>query len=349
MTEADLAALGVHRIAVPIPFVAAGGPVNLYVVEAPDGSLILFDAGLGSEEAQGALQAGFARLGRSLREVSRIVVSHGHVDHFGAARFVQEQGGGAAVLAHPADLGKLDEAGPAFADLSPAFDAHFARLGVPAEVRAAMLRSGERSYGWSRRVAGVEPLAEGAVVEGRHVRFTVRHFPGHTPGLIALHEPRLGLLLPADHLLERISPNPLIELGPDGTDGFFRPLLAYLDSLERTRALDLALVLPGHGAPFGDHRRVIDGLTGFYLKRQARLAGFLEGGPQGGWALCTALFPSARPAETFLTMSETVANLEVMEARGQVVREERGEGWAYRLVAAPGSRRSQAHPRSSRA
>lgn len=332
MTEADLAALGVHRIAVPIPFVAAGGPVNLYVIEAADGSLVLFDAGLGSEEAQAALQAGFARLGRSLREVSRIVVSHGHVDHFGAARFVQEQGGGAPVFAHAGDLPKIDEAGPPFSALSPAFDAHFARLGVPPEVREAMLRSGERSYGWSRRVAGVRPIEEGAVVEGRHVRLEVRHFPGHTPGLIALHEPGLGLLLPADHLLERISPNPLIELGPGGQDGFFRPLVAYLESLGRTRALDLSLVLPGHGAPFGDHRRVIDGLAAFYLKRQARLAGLLADGPRSGWALCQGLFPAARPVETFLTMSETVANLEVMAARGEVVREARDEGWAYRLA-----------------
>jgi glyoxylase-like metal-dependent hydrolase (beta-lactamase superfamily II) len=338
MTEADLAALGVHRIAVPIPFAAAGGPVNLYALEAPDGSLVLFDAGLGSEEAQAALLAGFARLGRSLREVSRIVVSHGHVDHFGAARFVQEQGGGAEVWAHPADLPKLDEAGPAFAALSPAFDAHFERLGVPAEVRQAMLRSGERSYGFSRRVAGVRPLADGDVVEGRRLRFTVRHFPGHTPGLVALHEPGHGLLLAADHLLERISPNPLIELGPDGRDGFFRPLLAYLASLERTRALDLSLVLPGHGPPFGDHRAIIDGLAAFYLKRQARLAAALEDGPRTAWELCQAIFPAARPAETFLTMSETVANLEVLEARGLVVREA-GDGaargspdrrWSYR-------------------
>ena len=332
MTEADLAALGVHRVAIPIPFVAAGGPVNLYVIEAADDSLVLFDAGLGSEEAQAALQAGFARLGRSLREVSRIVISHGHVDHFGAARFVQEQGGGAAVFAHPGDLGKIDEAGPRFADQAPAFGAHFARLGMPAEVREAVLRSGERSYGWSRRVEGVRPLAEGAVVEGRHVRFTVRHFPGHTPGLIALHEPRLGLLLPADHLLERISPNPLIELGPDGRDGFFRPLLAYLESLARTRALDLSLVLPGHGPPFAEHRAVIDGLTAFYLKRQARLAGALVDGARSGWALCSALFPTAKPADAFLTMSETVANLEVMAARGEVVREERDGAWSYRLL-----------------
>lgn len=331
MTEAALAGLGVHRIPVPIPFAAAGGPVNLYVIEEAGGGLTLFDAGLGSEEAEGALQAGFARLGLRLSQVRRIVVSHGHVDHFGAARFVQEQGG-AEVFAHPADLPKLDEGGPRFADRSPAFDAHFARLGVPAAVREALLRSGERSYGLARRVAGVRPLDEGAVIEGRHVRFTVRHFPGHTPGLIALHEPSHGLLLAADHLLERISPNPLIELGPDGRDGFFRPLLAYLASLARTRSLDLALVLPGHGAPFGDHRRIIDGLVGFYGKRQARLGGLLAAGPKTGWDLCRALFPAVPADATFLTMSETVANLEVMEDRGEVARDEDGAGFTYRLA-----------------
>ena len=336
MTEQELAALGVHRIAVPIPFVAAGGPVNLVVIEAGDGTLTLFDAGLGTPEAQGALEAGLLALGLRFEQVTRIVVSHGHVDHFGAARFVQEQGGGAAVFAHPADLAKLDEAGPRFADRSPAFDAHFARLGVPAEIREVMLRSGERSYGWSRRVDGVRPLVEGEVVEGRHLRFTVQHFPGHTPGLIALHEPTRGLLLAADHLLERISPNPLIELGADGQDGFFRPLLAYLHSLARTRALDLELVLPGHGAPFGEHRRIIDGLVGFYLKRQAKLAGLLADGPRSGWALCHALFPTAPPDATFLTMSETVANLEAMAARREVAREARDGGWVYRLVGGGG-------------
>jgi glyoxylase-like metal-dependent hydrolase (beta-lactamase superfamily II) len=332
VTEADLAALGVHRVAVPIPFVAAGGPVNVYLVEAADGSLILFDAGFGSEEARAALQAGFARLGRRLDEVSRIVISHGHVDHFGAARFVQEQGGGrATVHGHPADLAKYDEAGVRFADRQAALDAHFARLGVPPEVREVLLRAGE-AYGQARRVAGVRPLADGDLVEGRLVTFTVRHFPGHTPGLVTLHEPRHRLLLAADHLLERVSPNPLIELGPDGRDGFFRPLLSYLASLERTRALDLDLVLPGHGPPFAGHRAVIDGLTAFYLKRQARLAGLLADGPRTGWELCRALFPATRPGETFLTMSETVANLEALEARGEVAREEVGAGWAWRLA-----------------
>jgi glyoxylase-like metal-dependent hydrolase (beta-lactamase superfamily II) len=333
VTEADLAGLGLHRIPVPIPFVAAGGPVNVYLLENADGSLTLFDAGLGSDEAQGALLAGFERLGRRLEEVSRILVSHGHVDHFGAARFIQERGGGEApVFAHPRDLPKIDESGPSFRALRPAIDAHFARLGVPAEIREAAANAGERSYAWARRVAGVRPLEAGEMVEGRKLLFEVLHLPGHTPGLVALYEPRHGLLLPADHLLEKISPNPLIELGPDGRDGFFRPLLTYLDSLEKTRSLEIELVLPGHGPPFGRHRAVIDGLTAFYLKRQARLASVLLDGPRSGWALCQALFPLARPGDTYLTLSETVANLEVLEAHGQVAREEAGPGWRYRLT-----------------
>jgi glyoxylase-like metal-dependent hydrolase (beta-lactamase superfamily II) len=332
VTEQELAELGVHRIAVPIPFVAAGGPVNLVVIEAADGTLTLFDAGLGTPEAQGALEAGLAALGLGLEQVTRVVVSHGHVDHFGAARFVCERAGRPVVVeCHPADRAKIDEAGIRFRDRAPFFDAHLGRHGVPAEVREALLRAGEASYGLSRRVSGVRAIDEGAVVEGRGARFEVRHFPGHTPGLVTLHEPRLKVLVAADHLLERISPNPLIELGPNGEEGFFRPLVAYLGSLERTRALDLDLVIPGHGPAFSGHRGVIDGLTGFYLKRQARLVGLLDEGPRSGWALCQALFPRARPAEAFLTMSETLGNLEVLEAAGGVARRAApgGAGWVY--------------------
>ena len=320
MTEADLAGLGVHRIAIPIPFAAAGGPVNVYAVEARGGGLVLFDAGLGSDEAQAALAAGLARLGRRLDEVERIVVSHGHVDHFGAARFVQERAGrDLPVHVHAADAPKVLEGGRGFAVERPAYAAHLARLGVPAEVEAAVARSAGRTFALARRLAEVAPLAEGDVIEGRAVRLEVLHLPGHTPGLVALHEPRRRLLLPADHLLERISPNPLIELDPDGVQRF-RPLRAYLASLARTRALAVDLVLPGHGAPFAGHAAVIDGLLGFYGKRQARLAALLAGGPRTAWELCAALFPAAHPSDAFLTVSETVANLEVLEDRGEVAR-----------------------------
>lgn len=321
MTEADLAELGVHRIPLPIPFPQAGGPVNVYLVEEANGGILLFDAGLGSPEAQGALEAGFRRLGRRFEEVRRIVVSHGHVDHYGAARFVQERHGGELpVYAHSADIPKMAEGGWRWRDRQPLYAAYLARLGVPAEALAAIGREGEKGLGLARRLPEVRALSEGEVLRTRHLALKVLHMPGHTPGLLCLHDEERRVLLSDDHLLEKISPNPLIELGPDGEEGWFWPLLAYVESLGRVRALDLEVVLPGHGPPFSGHRTMIDRLLEFYAQRQGRIREILAGGPRTAFDVSRVLFPSARPGDFYLTVSETIANLEAMEARGDVER-----------------------------
>jgi glyoxylase-like metal-dependent hydrolase (beta-lactamase superfamily II) len=322
MTEADLADLGVFRIPVPVPFVAAGGPVNAYLVEEAGGGFLLWDAGLGSPDAEAALAAGFERLGRRFEEVTRIVVSHGHVDHYGGARTVQERHPGALpVYAHPADTDKIDEDGWRWRDRMPLYGAYLLRLGVPAEELAAIGKEGERGFRLARRIPGVRPIGEGEVIRARHLELRVLHMPGHTPGLLCLHDAAHRLFFSDDHLLEKISPNPLIELGPNGEDGVFKPLVAYLASIARMRALDRDLVLPGHGPPFSGHREVIDRLVAFYAKRQARIREVLARGPATCAEVARALFPSARPGDAFLVLSETIANLEAMEERGEVARE----------------------------
>ncbi len=321
--SADLAALGIHRIPIPIPFPQAGGPVNVYAVEDADGGLLLVDSGYGSDEATAALAAGFAAAGLRLEDVRRIVITHGHVDHFGGATFVLERAGrDVPVAAHPADLPKMIEGGPRWRDLAPRYGAHLVRLGVPAEHLAAIADEGEKGFR-SRRIPAVQPLSPGARLRTRHLELEVLHMPGHTPGLVCLLDRARGILFSNDHLLERISPNPLMELGPDGEDGFFRPLLAYLESTARTRALELNAVLPGHGPPFGGHRAVIDTLVGFYARRQERLLALLGDAPRAPFELAGLLFRSARPGDTFLVLSEVMANLEVLEARGAIAREER--------------------------
>lgn len=321
MTDADLAALGIVRIPIPVPFPQAGGPVNVYLLDDADGGLLLFDSGLGSPEAEAALEEGFRRAGRRFDEVNRIVLSHGHVDHYGAARTIQERAGRELpVYAHPADAPKIAESGWRWSERMPHYAAYFARLGVPPEALLEMGRNMGSGLSLARRLPEVRPIAEGEVLRARHLELHVLHLPGHTPGMICLWEPRHRLLFSADHLLEKVSPNPIVELGPHGEEGVWRPLVAYVASLARARALDVALVLPGHAAPFADHRKVIDGLVQFYGKRQGKILAELGGGPRTGWEVMRALFPALRPQDAFLAMSEAIANLEVLEERDALVR-----------------------------
>jgi glyoxylase-like metal-dependent hydrolase (beta-lactamase superfamily II) len=334
MTEAELAGLGVFRLPVPVPFPQAGGPVNVYVVEDEGGGLLLFDAGLGSPDAHAALDEGFRRIGRRFDEIRRIVVSHGHVDHYGAARFVQERHGGAPipVYAHPADAPKMVEGGWRWREQAPRYGSHLVRLGVPPDVLAAIAKEGERGFGLARRVERTLPVLEGDTLRTRHLTLEVLHMPGHTPGLVCLYDRARRLFFSCDHLLEKVSPNPLIELGPRGEEGWFRPLLAYLEGLRRMHALEIDLVLPGHGAPFSGHRAVIDRLVEFYGKRQGRIRDVLARGPETAYGVSRALFPWAKPGDLFLTVSETIANLEVLEARGEVVRADDGGPYRFRLA-----------------
>lgn len=332
MTERDLAALGIFRIPVPVPFPDAGGPANVYAIEESDGGVMLFDAGLGTPEAEEALRAGFRRIGKRFSQVRRIVVSHGHVDHFGAARSVIEwHGGEVPVYAHPADIPKMAASGPRWRDLVPHYVAYLARLGVPAEVMRA---AGGLSAGlkMARRLEVVQPAPVGQTLQLAHVALEVHHMAGHTPGVVCLYDREHRIFFSADHLLENVSPNPVMELGPAGEEGFFKPLIAYFESVGRLHALEVELVLPGHAEPFRDHRRIIDALVQFYGKRQARIRKALSNRELTAYEVMREMFPRAEPRDLFLTVSEAVGNLEVLEARGEVARRLDGDVYRFRLA-----------------
>jgi len=334
MTEADLVDLGIHRIPIPVPFPQAGGPVNVYLVEQERDGLLMFDAGLGTPAAEAVLADGFARARRRFDEVTRIVLSHGHVDHYGAARTVLERAGKPIpVFAHPADVPKVAESGWRWRDRFPLYAAYLAKLGVPADALAAAGKEVGAGFAMARRIAEVTPLEPGEVLHAKYLSLEVHHMPGHTPGLLCLYDRRHRLFFSGDHLLEKVSPNPIIELGPSGEDGAFKPLLAYLESVGRLHAMEVELVLPGHGPPFGQHRRVIDGLLHFYGKRQGKIRDALGKGPLTAYEVTQALFPWAGARDLFLVVSETIANLEVLEARGEVSRALDGGAYRFRLAA----------------
>jgi len=59
------------------------------------------------------------------------------------------------------------------------------------------------------------------------------------------------------------------------------------------------------------------------VKRQARILELLAQGAQTAAQLVPGVFPRAREHQLFLTLSEIVGNLEVLEGAGRVHRSER--------------------------
>ena len=320
--DAVLRALGIHRLAMPVPFPDAGGPVNAYAIEDGTGGVAFFDTGIGTPEGVAALQAGAAAAGIDLHRCTHLAVSHGHVDHCGNAQLLSELSG-APVHVHPGDMEKV--VGEDLWDIrAPTYVAFLARQGVPEEQIPRMISVGRHSGKFSRRVdpSRARPLLEGERFLIGTVPLEVLHLPGHTPGLVCLWDPEHRLLFADDHLLARVSPNPFLELVDERTTR--RALVQYVHSIHRVRALDVDWVLPGHGAPFQGHRAAIDSLLEFYARRQQKLLAALDAGPRTPVELSESLFGPQQGPRLYLTLSEVVGNLEVLEDERRVRRVEGG-------------------------
>jgi len=70
---------GIHRLAVPTPFLV--GRVNCYLIE--DEPLTLVDTGPNSGIALDQLETALREHGRAIEDLELIVITHQHMDHLG--------------------------------------------------------------------------------------------------------------------------------------------------------------------------------------------------------------------------------------------------------------------------
>lgn len=332
LSDSSLRSLGIHRIEVPVPFLEAGGPANVYAIEDADGRYTLFDTGIGTTDGIIALRAGASAAGVDLRALSRIVISHGHLDHFGNAQLLSEESG-ARVFVHEHDREKV--IGDArFAVLLRKHRSYFLSLGVPVETADQMQEQADKSPSKIRYVdpERLSPTREGDVLHFKHFDAVVKHLPGHTPGLICLWAERQRVFFADDHVLARVSPNPVLDLSQGEGETKFRALSRYLEGAKWVRDLELEMVLPGHGPAFTGHRALLDGLFGFYERRQAKLLAKLSEKPASVFELLPALFPRRDLPRMVLMLSEVLANVEVLEDLGRVKVVERGDVVRYAVA-----------------
>jgi glyoxylase-like metal-dependent hydrolase (beta-lactamase superfamily II) len=330
-------ARGVACLPIPTPF--AVGRVNCYLIE--DEPLTLVDAGPNSATSLTAMQAALAEHGHAVEDLQRIVVTHQHIDHIGLVQILAERSG--------AEVCALDALAPWLADYRRQMEANDAfaaeimlRGGIPADVVHALRAVSASFRAWGAAAHVTRPLAEGELLQFASRSWRVLHRPGHSPSDTVFFDERSGELFGGDHLIKHISSNPLIsrplsllppgggkkseEGGKDPLDGGEneRPkaLTIYLDSLRKTREMQLSVVHAGHGELIEDHRALIDERFRMHERRAEKLYGLIAERPRNAYELAQAMWGNVAVTQAFLTLSEVLGHVDLLIDSGRATERE---------------------------
>lgn len=166
-------------------------------------------------------------------------------------------------------------------------------------------------------------LAEGMTIPGIDEEVRVLHTPGHSSDHVCLLLVAERMLFSGDHVM---GGSTVVIAPPDGD------MADYMASIERLYAMDLAVVMPGHGQPVYDPAR----LLGWYLEhrreRENQVVAALSAGPRTIGDMVAELYADVPKAAHPVAAMSVLAHLQKLEAEGRAVcAEGEGTGSAWRL------------------
>lgn len=279
----------------------------------PGDPLTLVDTGPATRHAWRELQAHLAARGLAPQQIERVLVTHGHHDHMGLARRLQQLG--AEVFAHPADRNNLR------------LRRHFSRLnrvlkalGVSLPNRLVMMVGLWALDRTSAPLARFNPLAEGDELASTYGPLRVRPVPGHSPGHVAFELPEEGVWLSGDVLLSGIVPNAVLEPDPDDPSRPFPALSVYRRTLEQLASAPPRALLPAHGPAILEVAELARETLAKQEQRAQAILARLSEKPQSLAEILAVMYPKARGLSLFLAYSHLYGHLLELERCGRAER-----------------------------
>jgi glyoxylase-like metal-dependent hydrolase (beta-lactamase superfamily II) len=265
------------------------------------------DFGVSDEHLEAGLVAVRESYGEKAgwEDITHVLISHGHIDHFGGLRYVRKQCD-APVGVHELDLRVLTN----YEERLQLIAWRLREFLIEAGVEHDQVEEIMDLYLINKQLFSSTPVDFTFQAIGMEVGpLKLIHMPGHCPGLVVVQVD--DILLSSDHVLETISPHQAPERLSLNTG-----LGTYLESLDRLAPLakEIRLTLGGHEGEIYDLGARIQEIKTLHYERLEQVLDFLDE-PRTLAEIARALFPDASGYHELLALEEAGAHLEYLDQR----------------------------------
>jgi glyoxylase-like metal-dependent hydrolase (beta-lactamase superfamily II) len=296
----------IRRIVLPLPFPQVQ-QINAYLVGRKH--FILIDTGIRNEESYNMLLSYLKA--NNIAHLDAVYLTHGHVDHFGAAAQLRRQGIVENIYIHEREISNINNE---YDEII--YGVYLKQYGIPPDILDMMKYASVFFDTFAERLDNLSFIEHGDSVEYEEGRFEVILTPGHTSGSVCFYEKEKGFMLSGDTLLSRLSPNPLLDLAVNGERR--KSLIEYISSLDLLYNMDIKTVYPGHYEIIHDHKALIKNLLTFHYKRMMGIHNILKQRPMTPYEITEKLFKKLRQMDVFLAASEVIGHLDLLEQHDMV-------------------------------
>ncbi len=324
---------GIYQLQLPIPD-SRLGEVNTYLVQGDSGYLLI-DTGWNTEEAFNALKNQLAEIGVNLEDISQIVVTHIHPDHYGLVGRLKHLSH-AQLYLHELERSFIELRYINIGELLQQTEQWLHINGVPGDELPKLQTASVEMIKFIAPALPDVTLHGDETISTGSFSFKVMWTPGHSPGHISLYEPASKILISGDHILPTITPN--IGSHPQSSRS---PLDDYLNSLNALKQLDVNVILPGHENPFTGLGRRIEELIQHHKRRNSEILKTFGADSKTAYQISTEItwmsdvngvgWQNLGPWDKRLAVSETLAHLESMRFSGKVAKFSRDNTAYYSL------------------
>ncbi len=285
--------------------------MNVYLVTRDPVTLI--DTGPLTEEAWEALTAGLAAARLKVADIRRVLLTHGHQDHFGLAQKVADLSGARLYG------GSLDREQFRMRRNSKLLLDSLARADFGLGPRLVVMLAISHVDHFAAPLAAWDELSGGETLAGDGWTVVARSTPGHTPGSLTYEISEAGLLFTGDTVLRDITPNAIVDEDPEHPGAPFRSVTRYFETLDAIGESNAgSCLLTGHGLPIPDFPAHRERVRKKYVRRVHEIERILAGGPKTVREIVASVFPGVQAANLFLAYSEILGFLMYLEDKGRV-------------------------------